>query len=297
MCDMTHSYVRRDSFLCQTRLLHMWDMTYSFGWHGSCAALSPPIQTALKSVCLHMCVTWCTHMCDMTHSYVWHDSSLCVTRLMHMCDMTHTSPWPPAQVPCRKTTHDHEPNVKGGKKDDHAEGSVWRVIRVMSHTWMSHVTRRNTWPTTTSPAQCKGREKGSMQKGVSGESQGSSSSPSGSNARPASWCVCEREREGERETASERERKRKRERERVCVCVCACALSVSVSWVAGVEFLISEQLDPLQHTATHCNALQHTATHCVDSRVLHSDVWATRPTATHCNTLQHTATHCNTLRQ
>jgi len=43
MCDMTHSYVWHDSFIC---------------------------------------VTWLIHMCDMTHSYVWHDSFICVTWLM-----------------------------------------------------------------------------------------------------------------------------------------------------------------------------------------------------------------------
>jgi len=30
MCDMTHSYVRHDSFICATWLIHMCDMTHSF---------------------------------------------------------------------------------------------------------------------------------------------------------------------------------------------------------------------------------------------------------------------------
>ena len=56
MCDMTHSYVRHDSFICV--ICHSWQ------WQGS-----------------FICVTWLIHMCDMTHSYVWHDS------LTHMNDI------------------------------------------------------------------------------------------------------------------------------------------------------------------------------------------------------------------
>ena len=46
---MAHSYVRHDSFICVTCLIHM---------------------------------------CDMTYSYVWHDSSMFVSRLIHIRDMT-----------------------------------------------------------------------------------------------------------------------------------------------------------------------------------------------------------------
>jgi len=87
VCDMTHSHVWHDSFMCVTWLIHMCDMTH-----------------------LHdtfTCVTWLIHVCDMTHSHVWHvthddlyvtwliqshgwhDSFMCVTWLIHMCDMTH----------------------------------------------------------------------------------------------------------------------------------------------------------------------------------------------------------------
>jgi len=54
--NMTHSYVRQDSFY--------------WGWPRP---------------------TWLIHMCDMTHSYVWHDSFICVTWLIHMWYMTHES--------------------------------------------------------------------------------------------------------------------------------------------------------------------------------------------------------------
>jgi len=66
------SYVRQDSFICVTWLIHMCDMTrqlppsayiYSYAWH----------------------VLF--HMCDMTRSYVRHNS-FSATWLIHMCDMT-----------------------------------------------------------------------------------------------------------------------------------------------------------------------------------------------------------------
>jgi len=71
----THSFVWRDSFIC--------DMTHWHEWHD-------------------LCVTWLIHMCDMTHSFVWRDSficdmthwhewhDLCVTWLIHLCDVTHS---------------------------------------------------------------------------------------------------------------------------------------------------------------------------------------------------------------
>jgi len=62
MCDITHSYVWHDSFICATWLIHMCDMT-------------------------HSCVSWLMHMCDLTHS---HDLFIYVTWLIHMLDMTYS---------------------------------------------------------------------------------------------------------------------------------------------------------------------------------------------------------------
>jgi len=90
MCDMTHSCVWHDLFICVTWLIHMCDSTHSYVWHES-----------------FKWTTWPIHMCDMTHSYVWlflflyvtrlihvwHDSFICVTWLIHMCDMTHSYVW------------------------------------------------------------------------------------------------------------------------------------------------------------------------------------------------------------
>ena len=96
MCDMTHSYVWHDSFICVTWLIHMCDMAISYVWR-----VTRPILplTRLIYLCdvrsgVIICGTWLFHMCDMTHSYVWHDSFVCVTRLTHTCDMTHSYAWP-----------------------------------------------------------------------------------------------------------------------------------------------------------------------------------------------------------
>jgi len=70
MWDMTHSCVRHESFVCDTRLCcYVW-------YHRRNA-----------------CVTWLNHMCDaihmwdMTHSCVRHESFVCDTRLTVMCDI------------------------------------------------------------------------------------------------------------------------------------------------------------------------------------------------------------------
>jgi len=49
---------------------HTCDMTHSYLWHDS-----------------FVCVTWLIRMCDMTHSYLWHDSFVSVTWLIHICDV------------------------------------------------------------------------------------------------------------------------------------------------------------------------------------------------------------------
>ena len=65
ICDMTHSCMWHDSFLCVTWPIHTRDMTKALEagaysrWTGS----------------------WLIHMCDMTHSYVRSDSFIRVTWL------------------------------------------------------------------------------------------------------------------------------------------------------------------------------------------------------------------------
>jgi len=65
-CDMTCSYMRHDSFIHATWLVHMHDMTRSYD--------------------SFICVTWLLHMtmCNMT--YMRHDSFTCTTWLVHTCD-------------------------------------------------------------------------------------------------------------------------------------------------------------------------------------------------------------------
>jgi len=112
MCDMTHSYVWHDSFICVTWLIHMCDMTHSSVWHDSfiCVTwlhLLLSRRTWPATWLIHMCdithayvwhhsficVTWLIRMCGMTHLYVWQNACICVTWLIHMCDMTHSNAW------------------------------------------------------------------------------------------------------------------------------------------------------------------------------------------------------------
>ena len=71
ICDMTHSYVRHDSFVCAKRLVHTCYITHLYVWHES--GVWP---------------SW-WQRCDMTHSYMRHDSLVCATWLNHACDMFH----------------------------------------------------------------------------------------------------------------------------------------------------------------------------------------------------------------
>jgi len=68
MCDMTNLHVWHDAFICVIWLVHLSDMTHSYVWHDSFISL-----------------TWRIHMCDMTCSSLWHNS--------FMCDMTHSYMW------------------------------------------------------------------------------------------------------------------------------------------------------------------------------------------------------------
>jgi len=94
MCDMTRSYVWRDSFTCVTWLFHRRDVTHSYVWRNSMIWVSfvwvdsiiwVNFAEIVKQAVTR--VTWLMHMCDMTHSYVLHDSHICVTWLIYMCDM------------------------------------------------------------------------------------------------------------------------------------------------------------------------------------------------------------------
>jgi len=149
MRNMTHSYVRHDSFVCETWLIRMWDMTHSCLLHHRCVA-----GLSSCALCVHIthshvqhgafiCAVWLICMWDMTdsyllhhrcvaglsscarcvdmthshvpHSYVRHDSFVCETWHIHTCHI-----WP--QV-ARHGTHINES----------CHTNEW----VMSHIWMS----------------------------------------------------------------------------------------------------------------------------------------------------------------
>jgi len=130
-CDMSYSYVSRDSPMC--------DMTHPSVWHDSSIYVMRPIHVCVRihpCVCfIHVCVssmyvTRLIHVRDIRYRFVWrissicvmtyimwwhtyrcvtrfmdrcawildmayvrHEVSPCVTWLIHMCDMTHPHVW------------------------------------------------------------------------------------------------------------------------------------------------------------------------------------------------------------
>ena len=102
MCEMNHSYVWNDSFICMTWLIHVWDVTHSHVCYCSFICVTWPESFIWHDSFIR--VTWPIYMRDMTHSHVWHDwficvtvlivmyeeSFICVTWFIHMCDMTHS---------------------------------------------------------------------------------------------------------------------------------------------------------------------------------------------------------------
>jgi len=89
ICDMTHSYVWHDSFICETWLIHR---------PSPCSPLRP-CTTALRDMThsssyvwhdAFICTTWLIHMCDIIHSCVWQYSLIRATWLIHTCDMAHS---------------------------------------------------------------------------------------------------------------------------------------------------------------------------------------------------------------
>jgi len=66
VCDMTHSCVWHDPFMCVARFIPMCDMN-----HAHVVGIEEVEE-------VDVCVTWLIHACGMVHSCVWHDSSTCV---------------------------------------------------------------------------------------------------------------------------------------------------------------------------------------------------------------------------
>jgi len=132
MCDMTHSHVCHDPFICVTLLIHMCTMTYSCvpwlrragvkGHRYTCICAAQfvlshydALRLVIASNDLFLCATWLMTrqqwlilMCNMTH-----DSSTCVTHIhvcdiIPMCHMTHHKYTHASQIHTRVTnTHKH----------------------------------------------------------------------------------------------------------------------------------------------------------------------------------------------
>jgi len=111
MCDMTHSYVWHDAFVCVTWRIRMCDMTHSDVSCRSYVGRAPRDQNEFaccRCIKLHLLQQGLIrllplHMCNMTHAYVWHDSFECVTWLIGTCDMTHSYVWHDSFI-CRSHT-------------------------------------------------------------------------------------------------------------------------------------------------------------------------------------------------
>ena len=76
--NMTHWYMRHDSFICATWLICVRQTTCSYVLHYS----------FIRVTWVSVWPSW-WQMCDMTHSYMRHDSLVCATWLNHACDMFH----------------------------------------------------------------------------------------------------------------------------------------------------------------------------------------------------------------
>jgi len=96
MCDMTHAYVWRGSFVCEMKdtvhvtLMHMCDVTHSYVWHDSCMCDATQSYVRWKTLSMShscICVTWIvscicvtwkvsffSHMNESYHTYC-----ICVT--------------------------------------------------------------------------------------------------------------------------------------------------------------------------------------------------------------------------
>jgi len=126
-CNMTHSYVWCDSFICVMWLIHMCDVAHSNVWQDSIVYVTWLIAVWTQCLCrplgllkwqsvwhdLFVCMTWLICISDMIHSHVWHkliavraqrlgrilnllkgqpqwhESFPCVAWRIYRCDMTY----------------------------------------------------------------------------------------------------------------------------------------------------------------------------------------------------------------
>ena len=90
MCDMTHSYVCHDSFICALRLIHECVTSYLDSFVRVRPLLSLKLMCAIcmkRYLCEDGYVR--SYMWVMTRLYVRHDSFMCAPWLIYTCAMTH----------------------------------------------------------------------------------------------------------------------------------------------------------------------------------------------------------------
>jgi len=121
MCDMTHSNVWHDSFICVTRPIHMCDMTHTYTWHAA-----------------FICVTCLVNMCDMPHSYACHTyernvSHIWKRRVTHMNESRVTY--------LRHATRKKDVMLHKRCHVAHRKSSRHAYEWVMSHMSMRHTSR------------------------------------------------------------------------------------------------------------------------------------------------------------
>ena len=81
--------------MCETWLIHVWEMTYWCVRHD-----------------LIICETWLIHVWDMTSSCVWHDSFMYATWLIHVTDVPSTD-----HVPLHRVIHAWDMTLLGVRHD------------------------------------------------------------------------------------------------------------------------------------------------------------------------------------
>jgi len=81
-CDIIHSCVCHDSYICMKWLIRSRDGTHAYARH-QFLFINLILRHVLENI-------WLINMCDMTHLHVWRDSFICAMWFSHICDMTHS---------------------------------------------------------------------------------------------------------------------------------------------------------------------------------------------------------------
>ena len=140
--DMTHacetSHVRQDSFVCETRLIHMSA--------NDCVLLTAATGTRVR---------WLIHMWDITHSYVRHDSCtwdmiyLYVRHDLFTCPSTSASCWQPLQAHVRHALFVGGTWLLRTRDTTHARGMTHQMCGTLlihvcdiTHSYVWHERRR-----------------------------------------------------------------------------------------------------------------------------------------------------------